>query len=398
MSIGAGSSRTEDPSTLEQSLERVESMASLRLSSDAESQFSNENVELPIRLDSALTNHGTSKDSDPADKKLNNAKVAPRRFSRRILATNLLASRLNENDLVENNESLSNSDGVTGLSENSRQVVDNSSSSAKENMELSHESGLRDVISSPGKKRRRKGKLNEFENSVDASNVIETKNMDKVIKGNLSCETQMCTQERRNSMPASQLSQGSCSQSQRHKLLRFDAMEPSQDLVVPVTPDNSKRKSAGAYAQLMVVGSRTQRKAVKDLKDISGSIPLPRSCPLKHSSRSRSGSSTAEDTEPSKKTKDENSASESTHRKPKGTRTQQLRKSLRRSIRGSQSEAFSSGDDNVFEEATFTPLPRPRRSTDEFRFEGDLIPKGKKKKKSRRKSSICICLTSFHSK
>lgn len=396
MSIGAGSSKPEDPSTSEQSLERIEDMASLRLSSDTESQFSNENVKLPVCLDSARTKHGTIRDSDPAGKKRNIAKVPPRRFSRRILGSNVLASRLNENDLVENNESSLNSDGVTGSSENSRQAVDNISPSAKEHMKLSHEPGLRDGISSPGKKHRRKRKSNETEESVDGSVLTITKDMDKVIKGNSSCETQMCTQERRNSMLASQFSHGSCSQSQRHKLLRIDAVEPSQDLVVPVTPDGSKRKSAGAYAQLMVVGSRTQRKAVKDLKDLSGSLPLPRSCPLKHSSGSRSGSSTGEDTEPSRKIGNGDSAS---HRKPKVTRTQQLRKSLRRSIRGSQSEAFSSGEDSVLEEATITPIPRPRRSTDEFRLEGGLLQKGKKKmKNSQRRNSICICLTSFHSK
>ncbi|KAK4312922.1 hypothetical protein Pmani_015693 [Petrolisthes manimaculis] len=193
------------------------------------------------------------------------------------------------------------------------------------------------------------------------------------------------------------LSQGSCSQSRRHKLHSLDDVEPSQDLVVPVTPDNSGRKNAGAYAELMLVRSRTQCKAVKNQKDISVSLPLPRNCPLRQNLKKQPGSSTTEKKKPSTKSGNEESDSECTYRQPKDKQTLQLRKSLRRSIRGSQSEAYSSGDESAFGEATIKPLPRPRRSTDEFKFQGGLKPKGKKKN-LQSKNAICICLTSFHSK
>ncbi|XP_063602056.1 uncharacterized protein LOC134778153 [Penaeus indicus] len=179
-------------------------------------------------------------------------------------------------------------------------------------------------------------------------------------------------------------SQPSASQLRGHRLFNMDPLAPSQDLIVPSTPEDPKKFLRRPYTDLVIRGSRTQRTALKSQKGGSlSSMPLPRN----PSGRRASGSSQV-------------------RQGSRGATAAPVRRSMRLSAAPAKREAH--GDEEVFmdseDEEEFLGgsriplLPRPRRSTEEFQHTGVLKPRGKRGRRPKGDSLPSLYVSSVHSK
>lgn len=156
------------------------------------------------------------------------------------------------------------------------------------------------------------------------------------------------------------LTQGTCSQRGRRRLMCLDDDPvPSQDLIQPVTPNHTEKRT-GPYADILHPPSPKRRR--------NNHNAFVRKSPQMRSPRELSRS------------------------KASGSANN-----------GGQVRSPSSGDDSVFLEPKLDILPRPRRSTEEFKIGvgGRPIPKTGKDGKRRRRGSApasLLCLTSVHSR
>ncbi|XP_071523507.1 microcephalin-like isoform X2 [Panulirus ornatus] len=221
------------------------------------------------------------------------------------------------------------------------------------------------------------------------------RNNDKELSGDLHKKEGLCDKtyslnENNFTFPESQMTSTLCSsQARGRKLLCVDVLEPSQDLIIPVTPDNHKRSAQDPYTGLEIKGSKTQRASQRNQKG-SSSMPLPRNTTSVHiRKREVNFSSSAVGTNSSFIEEDILKLQLSTS----STQNSSFESSKLEDEIGN-----SSGDDSVFPESKILCLPRPRRSTDEFQQSKELKPKGRRKCKSKSGSHPSICLTSVHSK
>ncbi|CAL4139567.1 unnamed protein product, partial [Meganyctiphanes norvegica] len=85
--------------------------------------------------------------------------------------------------------------------------------------------------------------------------------------------SQVTSSQATSSQPT--LSQITLSQTRRRKLLSQELI-PSQDLIIPSTPELPSKYREDPYSRLEIQGSKTQRQAVKHSKSEVNSMPLPR--------------------------------------------------------------------------------------------------------------------------
>lgn len=179
-----------------------------------------------------------------------------------------------------------------------------------------------------------------------------------------------------SSLPASQL--------RGHRLFNMDPVAPSQDLIVPSTPEDPKKFLRRPYTDLVIRGSKTQRTALKNQKGGSlSSLPLPRN---PSPGRRAAGSSQVK-------------------KSTRGASTVPVRRSMRLNAAPVKKK---SEDEDVFmgseEEEEFLArsriplLPRPRRSTEEFQHAGELKAKGKRGRRPKGDSLPSLYVSSVHSK
>ncbi|XP_047482109.1 microcephalin-like [Penaeus chinensis] len=171
------------------------------------------------------------------------------------------------------------------------------------------------------------------------------------------------------------------SQLRGHRLFNMDPVAPSQDLIVPSTPEDPKKFLRRPYTDLVIRGSRTQRTALKSQKGGSlSSMPLPRNpC-----GRRASGSSQVK-------------------QGTRGATTAPVRRSLRLSAAPFKTEThgdevFMDSEEEFLGQSRIPLLPRPRRSTEEFQHTGRLKPKGKRGRQPKGDSLPSLYVSSVHSK
>ncbi|XP_042864103.1 uncharacterized protein LOC122248267 [Penaeus japonicus] len=182
-----------------------------------------------------------------------------------------------------------------------------------------------------------------------------------------------------SSLPASQL--------RGHRLFNLDPMAPSQDLIVPSTPEDPKKFLRRPYTDLVIRGSRTQRTALKSQKGGSlSSMPLPRN--PSPGRRVRGSSQTKQGTQ--------------------GASTAPVRRSMR--LSAAPVKKVTQGDEDVFlgseeeegeeflRQSRIPLLPRPRRSTEEFQHAGELKAKGRRGRRPKGDSLPSLYVSSVHSK
>nr|XP_045598329.1 microcephalin-like [Procambarus clarkii] len=193
-------------------------------------------------------------------------------------------------------------------------------------------------------------------------------------------------------IPDSQNTFFSSSQARRRKLLSVDVLMPSQELIIPVTPDGRDKIIRGPYAGLQIKGARTQRAALRDQKDRNSSMPLPRN----HKNSFRNRKKSVEFTSLIKGPKYEPTSEEREFVYVQSNSSSQH--SLCKEARSDEDELFSSsGDESIFLESKIRPLPQPRKSIEEFQLKNGL-KRREKKGKSKSGKNPSICFTSVHSK
>lgn len=182
-----------------------------------------------------------------------------------------------------------------------------------------------------------------------------------------------------SSLPASQL--------RGHRLFNLDPMAPSQDLIVPSTPEDPKKFLRRPYTDLVIRGSRTQRTALKSQKGGSlSSMPLPRN------------------PSPGRRVRGSSQAKQGTQ----GASTAPVRRSMR--LSAAPVKKVTQGDEDVFlgseeeegeeflRHSRIPLLPRPRRSTEEFQHAGELKAKGRRGRRPKGDSLPSLYVSSVHSK
>lgn len=186
----------------------------------------------------------------------------------------------------------------------------------------------------------------------------------------------------------------SSSQVRRRKLLSMDVMNPSQELIIPVTPDAREKLTSGPYAELQIKGTRTQRAMLRNHRDRSASIPLPRN----HKTKSCNKKLSTEFCSLLERKKYESISEENELNKIDSDTSLSSQNMLHKESTSEDETLYSSGNDSVFQKSKIKPLPRTRRSTEEFEFKNGITPKGGKRDRPKRVKKLSMCITSVHSK